>query len=98
MHLYLYSFNVYLSLIQCFVMEEITSKITSMFSLKGIAVEVLMYYVISLIKLSVIIVGYKLLVYGTQMRNHKDDEETLRLVSLTMRVFLLVFWQNQYIW
>lgn len=79
-------------------MEEITSKITSMFSLKGIAVEVLMYYVISLIKLSVIIVGYKLLVYGTQMRNHKDDEETLRLVSLTMRVVLLVFWQNQYIW
>lgn len=79
-------------------MEEITSKITSMFSLKGIAVEVLMYYVISLIKLSVIIVGYKLLVYGTQMRNHNDDEETLRLVSLTMRVFLLVFWQNQYIW
>lgn len=79
-------------------MEEITSKITSMFSLKGIAVEVLMYYVISLIKLSVIILGYKLLVYGTQMRNHNDDEETLRLVSLTMCVFLLVFWQNQYIW
>lgn len=81
-------------------MAGITSKITSMFSVKGIADEVLVYYVISLIKLSVIIVGYKLLVYiyGTQMRNHKDDEETLRLVSLTMRVFLLVFWQNQYIW
>lgn len=47
-------------------MTGVTSNITSMVSAKGIAVKVLVYYVISLIKLLVIIVGYKLLVYGVK--------------------------------
>lgn len=76
MHLYLYPFDMYSSLTQYFVMAGVTSNMTSMVSVKGIAVEVLVYYIISLIKLSVI-VGYKVLVYGVIFENIMKTKKRL---------------------
>lgn len=57
-------------------MAGVTSNMTSMVSVKGIAVEVLVYYIISLIKLSVI-VGYKVLVYGVIFENIMKTKKRL---------------------
>lgn len=67
---------MYSSLTQYFVMAGVTSNITSMVSVKGITVEVLVYYIISLIKLSVI-VGYKVLVYGVIFENIMKTKKRL---------------------
>lgn len=67
---------MYSSLTQYFVMAGVTSNMTSMVSVKGIAVEVLVYYIISLIKLSVI-VGYKVLVYGVIFENIMKTKKRL---------------------
>lgn len=67
---------MYSSLTQYFVMAWVTSNITSMVSVKGITVEVLVYYIISLIKLSVI-VGYKVLVYGVIFENIMKTKKRL---------------------
>lgn len=67
---------MYSSLTQYFVMAGVTSNMTSMVSVKGITVEVLVYYIISLIKLSVI-VGYKVLVYGVIFENIMKTKKRL---------------------
>lgn len=67
---------MYSSLTQYFVMAGVTSNITSMVSVKGITVEVLVYYIISLIKLSVI-VEYKVLVYGVIFENIMKTKKRL---------------------
>lgn len=67
---------MYSSLTQYFVMAGVTSNMTSMVSVKGIAVEVLVYYMITLIKLSVI-VGYKVLVYGVIFENIMKTKKRL---------------------
>lgn len=58
-------------------MAGVTSNTQSMVSVKEIAVGVLVCYVIFLIKISVIIVVYKLLLYGDNFKTLKITRKRL---------------------
>lgn len=83
---------MYSPLTSSVVMAGVTSNKTSMLSelkykipVKLNAVLVFLCYLLPLIKLSFIIVGHKL--YRIQIRSHKNDRKTCKVVILT---FILV--------